>query len=83
MDDSLVKVALLNWIRGYYGISKDKSQVKNIDKTLESLKESLERYSITDLRLIHQSKEYYTLSFKMDGIPRVKQFTTEEVEKHL
>ena len=83
MEDSLIKVALLNWVRGYYATNKDKSQVEMNEKTMKVLEEFLIERGIIDLRIIHQSNEYYTLSFKLYGEHRIKQYTTEEVEKHL
>ena len=83
MEDSLVRVALLNWVRGYYSMNKDKSQKETHRKVFVVLEEFLRERGITDLRIIHQSNEYYTLSFKKDEEHRIKQYTTEEVEKHL
>ena len=83
MEDSLIKVALLNWIRGYYAMNKDKSQAEMNQKMMEILEEFLRERAITDMRIIHQSNEYYTLSFKVDGDHKIKQYPTEEVEKHL
>ena len=83
MEDSLVRIALLNWVRGYYTMNKDKSQQEAHRKMFVVLEEFLKERDIVDLRIIHQSNEYYTLSFKKDGEHRIKQYSSEEVEKHL
>ncbi|WP_346868762.1 hypothetical protein [Clostridium sp. UBA5119] len=68
---------LIEWIR----IKTQQAVIENSqDATLEKIEEALLNLDIIDIELINISKDYYTLKFKHEGLSKIKQFISQQIE---
>ncbi len=68
---------LMEWIR----IKTQQAVIENSqDATLEKIEEALLNLDIIDIELINISKDYYTLKFKHEGLSKIKQFISQQIE---
>lgn len=47
---------------------------------IEKIEQALLNLDIVDIELINISKDYYTLKFKCEGVFKIKQFISDEIE---
>ncbi|SDL25369.1 hypothetical protein [Natronincola ferrireducens] len=82
-EKDIIDCLLLDWLRGHYGLEKNYNKqelcLENIGKTEAFLK----KYDITNLTIMSQSQDYYTLQYYQNQSPQMKQFKVEDVERYL
>jgi len=85
MDKEQINISfiLLSWARAYRDLQQNSDIQEEFKQNLEKLDEYLAKHNINNIVIINKSEDYYTLSYTQDGQTRIKQFTTEEVEKHI
>jgi len=70
-------ILLMEWIR----LKTKQADIENFqDGTLEKIEEALLNLDIIDIELINISKDYYTLKFKHEGLSKIKQFISQQIE---
>ncbi len=82
-EKDTIRLLLLSWVRTYYFLIRNTGNKDELEKELNKIEDYLKRENITQLKIIHQSPDYYTLQYYQDNGARMKQFPAEEVEGYL
>ena len=82
-EKDTIRLLLLSWVRTYYFLTRNTGNKDELEKELYRTEDYLMNQSITQLKIIHQSTDYYTLQYYQDNGAKIKQFSAEEVEGYL